>query len=126
VLRSFVAFFVAGALVIGCVSIEAVPSAAPSLPIPTSAFSIPPIPQTEQPTTAAPTPTPESTPTQEPTSPPTDQPTLAPTDAPVPTPAASPSGVDNYGAHNPVFDDQMEDSNSGWGTGTNEGGTIAT
>jgi hypothetical protein len=43
---------------------------------------------------------------------------------PLPSAQASPSGVENYGASTPLFDDQMEDPNSGWGTGTNDGGSI--
>jgi len=117
-----------GAVVVGCVSIAPGESPGqPSLAIPTAITTIAPISQTEPPATLAPTPTPvpESTPTGQPTAEPTSEPTGQATEPPVPTAEPSPSGVDNYGAHTPVFDDQMEDPDSGWGTGANDGGSVA-
>jgi len=98
----------------------ATPGVATVAPIPTP--SAPPAtaaPATEPPPTEQATPVIKSTPG-------------APTsEAPTPVapgsqePGASPAGVENYGASTPLFDDSFDDPSSGWGVGTNEGGSVA-
>jgi len=126
VIRSLMSACIAGALVVGCVSIDpGLPTAAPSLPIPTGVETLPPIPQTQEPATSAPTddPTlpPESTPSIEPSVAPSEQ----PTDGPLPTAQSTPGGVENYGAATPLINDGFNDPTSGWGVGTNDGGSVA-
>ena len=124
-IKSLVVVGAAGMLLIGCVSITPAgtvsPSTAPSLSV------ITPAPATGTPApvdTATPAPVDTGTPT---TLPPSFEPTAQATGTPQPppSPAASPSGVENYGASTPLFDDQMEDPSSGWGVGANDGGSVA-
>jgi hypothetical protein len=56
---------------------------------------------------------------------PSAAPTPTATPGPSASPGASPAGVENYGASTPLFNDAFDDPNSGWGTGTNEGGSVA-
>ena len=123
-IRSFAVMGAVGLLVIGCVTISPAATDGPSEPPSDSTPT--PIPATAIPTaTSAPISTPS--PTAALTSPPTAEPTADATFSPEPLPSAasSPSPVENYGAHTPLFDDQMEDPNSGWGVGTNEGGSVS-
>ncbi|HYI21406.1 MAG TPA: hypothetical protein VEX62_02115 [Candidatus Limnocylindrales bacterium] len=116
-------------LAAGCVSIgspTALPSATPSLGITTPA-----------PSTAAPSPSPSAAPTASPTVAPTEAPTAtaqptgtssaAPTDSAAPSgsPGTSPAVPIVYGADTLLYYDDFSDPNSGWGVGTNAGGTVA-
>jgi hypothetical protein len=120
---------VMGALLVGCVSVNpgasSVASSVPSQGITT------PTPATATAIAATATPTTAATPTAAATVPPTNAPTAEPTSratessSPLPSAAASPAPVENYGATTPLFSDTFDDPNSGWSTGTNEGGTVA-
>jgi hypothetical protein len=80
-------------------------------------------------TAATPAPLPTTPPTSTPTpsleATPTTDATAQPATANPGTPGPSPAGVENYGAHIPRVNDSFDDPNSGWGVGTNEGGSVA-
>ena len=112
-------------LVIGCVSI--VPATPTTRPVPASPVisTLAPLPAPSAVATATATATPASTPTLPPATTPA-QPTPAQDIPPAPPSAqASPAGVENYGASTPLFNDGFDDPESGWGIGTNDGGSVS-
>jgi hypothetical protein len=138
VLRRLSVIGLSGVFVLGCVSIA---PAAPTASSPASfsvatpaAATVAPLPTATAPlATAAVTPVPPTAPppTQQATTPAPATPEAPPSEPPtsaVPAsqePGASPAGVENYGASTPLFDDSFDDPASGWGVGTNDGGTVA-
>jgi hypothetical protein len=123
----FVVTLLAIALV-GCVSLGPAPTAAPTAGV---SFGITtPAPTIRPPTaapTASPTPTAASTatPTAEPTASPTETPVATDTPEPGLTPEPSPAVIEDFGADELLYADDFSDEDSGWGVGTNAGGTVA-
>ena len=118
--RSLAVLAMVGGLLIGCVTINVPGGSTPSLSPSLS-------PASATPTVAAtPTPTPSPSPTQAATATPSAPPTSTPTGTPGPSPtaAATPAGVENYGATTPLINDSFGDPDSGWGIGTNDGGSV--
>ena len=119
-IRSLAVLGVVGGLVIACVTINVpagqTPTASPTSRPPTATPTV---------TSAAATPSPSPAPTAPPT--PTTPPTPIATQTLGTPPATgpSPSAVANYGATTPLFNDGFDDPQSGWGTGTTEGGSVA-
>lgn len=119
-------------LLTGCVSLGPSPTTQPSLgpsftittlaPIPSaSATSVP----TASPSaTASPIEAATATPTEAPT---VGAPTLGPSASPAPplTPTPSTAVIEDFGADELLFGDDFSDPASGWGVGTNAGGSVA-
>jgi len=123
VARSLFVMTALASIVVGCVSVGPTQSTPPSAP---PSFGITtPAPPTGTPAatpsaaiTAAPTLTvPSVAPTEAPTIPP-------PTDGPSLTPAPSPNAIENFGAGTLLFFDDLSDPASGFGVGTNSGGSV--
>lgn len=121
---------VVAVLVMGCVSVgpeqTPPPTLGPSFAVTTPAPS-PSASLTASPAaTATPTqaPTPKGGPTEDPTA---GAPTLAPTASPAPplTPAPSTTVIEDFGADELLFTDDFSDATSGFGIGSNAGGTVA-
>ena len=129
-IRSALFVAVLAAVLVGCVSVTnpIVTPAIPTLPGRTQGVTTP-APATPAATpTSAPTPTAEQTaePTAEPTEEPTAEATEEPTAEATPEgPAATPAAIEDFGATDLLFADDFSDDSSGWGVGTNAGGTIA-
>lgn len=115
--RSFFVSAVVASLVVGCVSLApgtAQPSAPPSFGITTPAPATP---------VATATPAPIATPTAAPTETPTSAASITP--EPPLTPAPSSGTIGDFGADTLLFADDFSDDTSGFGVGTNSGGTVA-
>src|SRR6478672_3741844 len=114
VVRSLGVLAVVGGLLIGCVTITV-----PAGPTPTGSLVATPTAAVTPSAVVSPKPSPSPTPTV------TAMPTPTATAGTPASPSSSPAGVENYGASTPLFNDGFDDPNSGWGTGTNEGGSVA-
>ncbi len=120
VTRSFFVSAVVVSLLVGCVSLGPggtnPPTAPPSFGITTPAPATPVV-------TATPIATPIATPTAAPIETPTSEASTTP--APPLTPAPSSGTIEDFGADTLLFADDFSDDTSGFGVGTNSGGTVA-
>jgi hypothetical protein len=123
--RTILSTTAAAIVAVGCVSV----SAPTALPGPTTTLGITtPAPQTPTATpTTQPTASPSPSPTTEVTATPSSSASPAPTESAVPSGSAQPSAAVpiDFGADTIEFYDDFSITTSGWGTGSNDGGTVA-
>ena len=126
--RALAISVVVALLAMGCVSLGPAQTTQP--PPPSFSITTPaPSPSASPSITAAPTASPSVTasPTEAATASPTEAATAGPSDTPAPplTPAPSAAVIEDFGADQLLFTDDFSDPTSGFGVGTNAGGTVA-
>ena len=132
-MKGFVSLAVLATVLIGCVSVGPTDSAAPSVAIPTLGITTPAAPTPTA--SAAASPSAVATPTAATSASPTATATATATASATPSveptvtdePTTQPSLVppEDFGANQLLFAETFDDPASGWGVGTNAGGTIS-